>query len=40
MEDGEAVEVGQPRAKTVVAGSEVMIDATGGKDVVPRPCLE
>lgn len=40
MEDGVAVEVGQPRANTVVAGLEVTMEATGGKVVVPRPCLE
>jgi hypothetical protein len=35
-----AVEVGQPRANTVVAGSEEMMEATGGNVVVPSPCLE
>lgn len=35
-----AVEVGQPRANTVVVGSEEMIEATGGNVVVPSPYLE
>lgn len=39
MEEGEPVEVGQPRAKTVVSAFEVMMDATGGY-VVERWCLD
>lgn len=33
-EEGVAVEVGQPRAKTVVAAPEDTIEATGGKVLV------
>lgn len=39
MDDGVLVDVGQPRAKTVVAALEEMIEATGG-NVAVRPCLD
>ena len=39
MDDGVLVDVGQPRAKTVVAALEEMMEATGG-NVAVRLCLD